>query len=177
MTYHKSVKCHVVIEVPVFNSMSYVTPFKGSLQHWDRIILWKIRKYPKNPKNSDTPKICCDHPKIWTRWLYQRVMHPKDAAGIANSVDPLGAVWSWSALFAQTYVSENLGSFTFKQCRPYINFKWMNFWKLQIFFQTFICIIWLQTLLMSFCFWMDPHFANTKSDDVTFPKSMLLRRD
>ena len=42
-------------------------------------------------------------------------MHPKDAAGIANSVDPdqtapLGAVWSGSALFAQTYLSENLGS-------------------------------------------------------------------
>ena len=43
-------------------------------------------------------------------------MHPKDAAGIANSVDPdqtapLGAVWSGSALFAQTYLSENLRSY------------------------------------------------------------------
>ena len=42
-------------------------------------------------------------------------MHPKDAAGIANSVDPdqtapLGAVWSGSALFAQTSLSENLGT-------------------------------------------------------------------
>ena len=42
-------------------------------------------------------------------------MHPKDAIGIANSVDPdqtapLGAVWSGSALFAQTYLFENLGS-------------------------------------------------------------------
>ena len=42
-------------------------------------------------------------------------MHPKDVAGIANSVDldqtaPLRAVWSGSALFAQTYLSENLGS-------------------------------------------------------------------
>ena len=42
-------------------------------------------------------------------------MHPKDREGIANSVDPdqtapLGAVWSGSALFAQTYLSENLGS-------------------------------------------------------------------
>ena len=41
-------------------------------------------------------------------------MHPKDAEGIANSVDldqtaPLGAVWSGSALFAQTSLSENLG--------------------------------------------------------------------
>ena len=31
-------------------------------------------------------------------------MHPKDAAGIANSVD---AVWSGSALFAQACLSEN----------------------------------------------------------------------
>ena len=37
-------------------------------------------------------------------------MHPKDAEGIANSVDPeLEAVWSGSALFAQTCQSENLG--------------------------------------------------------------------
>ena len=42
-------------------------------------------------------------------------MHPKDAAGIANSVDPdqtapLGAVWSGSTLFTQTCLSENMGS-------------------------------------------------------------------
>ena len=40
-------------------------------------------------------------------------MHPKDAEEIANSVDPdqtLGAVWSGSALFAQTRLSENLGT-------------------------------------------------------------------
>ena len=41
-------------------------------------------------------------------------MHPKDAEGIENSVDPdqtapLGAVWSGSALFAQACSSENLG--------------------------------------------------------------------
>ena len=41
-------------------------------------------------------------------------MSPKDAKGIANSVDPDQsaplAVWSGAALFAQTYLSENLGS-------------------------------------------------------------------
>ena len=72
-------------------------------------------KYHKNPKYSDTLKICCNHPKSWTRWLYQSVMPPKNAAGIANRVDPdqtapLGAVWSGSALFAKAYLSENLGS-------------------------------------------------------------------
>ena len=59
----------------------------------------------KFPKYSDTQKICCNHSKIWTMWLYQRVMSPNDADGMANSVDPdqtapLGAVWSGSALFA-----------------------------------------------------------------------------
>ena len=72
--------------------------------------------YRKFPKYSDTQNICCNRPKSWTRWLYFRVMRPKDAEGFANSVDPdqtappLGAVWSGSALFAQAYVSENLGS-------------------------------------------------------------------
>ena len=42
-------------------------------------------------------------------------MCPKDAEGIANNADldqtdPLGAVWSESALFAQTCLSQNLGS-------------------------------------------------------------------
>ena len=42
-------------------------------------------------------------------------MGPKDVDGIANSVDPdqtasLGAVWSGSAMYAQTCLSENLGS-------------------------------------------------------------------
>ena len=48
-------------------------------------------------------------------WLYHRVMSPNDADGMANSVDPdqtapQGAVWYGSALFAQVYLSENLGS-------------------------------------------------------------------
>ena len=47
-------------------------------------------------------------------WLYNRVMSPNDADGMANSVDPdqtpLGAVWSGSALFSQAYLSKNLGS-------------------------------------------------------------------
>ena len=37
-------------------------------------------------------------------------MHPKDAEVIANSVDPdQTAVWSGSAPYAQTCLSENLG--------------------------------------------------------------------
>ena len=58
----------------------------------------------KFPKYSDTLKNCCNHSKIWTMWLYHRVMSPNDADGMANSVDP------GSALFVQAYLSENLGS-------------------------------------------------------------------
>ena len=65
--------------------------------------------------NIRTPKnICCNHSKIWTMWLYHRVMSLNDADGMANSVDPdqtapLGAVWSGSALFAQAYLSDHYG--------------------------------------------------------------------
>ena len=44
--------------------------------------------YRKFPKYSDTQKICCNPSKIWTMWLYHRVMSPNDADGMANSVDP-----------------------------------------------------------------------------------------
>ena len=78
-------------------------------------------RYRKFPKYSDTPKICCNHSKIWTMWLYRRVMNPNDAGGMPNSVDldqtaPLGAVWFGSALFAQAYLSENLGSLWYCKC-------------------------------------------------------------
>ena len=68
--------------------------------------------YSKFPKYSDTQKICCNHSKIWTMWLYHRVMSPNDADGMANSVDPdqTAPPSSGSALLAQAYLSENLGS-------------------------------------------------------------------
>ena len=50
-------------------------------------------------------------------------MRPIDADGMANGVDPdrtapLEAVWSGSALFAQTYLSQNLGSDNWKGNSP-----------------------------------------------------------
>ena len=44
--------------------------------------------YRKIPNYSDTQKICCNHSKIWTMWLYNRVRSPNDADGMANSEDP-----------------------------------------------------------------------------------------
>ena len=71
--------------------------------------------YRNFPKYLDTQKICCNHPNIWTMWLYHTVTSANDADGMANSVDPdqiapLRAIWSGSTLFAQAYLSENLGS-------------------------------------------------------------------
>ena len=82
--------------------------------------------YRKFPKYSDTQKICCNHSKFWIMWLYHRVMSPNDADGMANSVDPgqtapLGAVWSGSALFAQTCLSKNLGSLRYTFCGTPLN--------------------------------------------------------
>ena len=53
-------------------------------------------------------------------------MSPNDADGMANSVDPdqtapLGAVWSGSALFAQAYLSENLGSLRYVQVSQFMD--------------------------------------------------------
>ena len=44
-------------------------------------------------------------------WCNIALMHPKDADGMANSIDhdqtaSSEAVWSWSALFAETYLSQ-----------------------------------------------------------------------
>ena len=66
-------------------------------------------------KELDTWIDCFNYPKIWEMWIYYRVMRPKDADRMANSVDPdqttsVGAVWSVSALIAQIYLCENLGS-------------------------------------------------------------------
>ena len=53
-------------------------------------------------------------------------MNPKDAEGMAYSVDPdqtapgglgLGAVWSGCTLFAQAYLSENLGLSRYMYCK------------------------------------------------------------
>ena len=49
--------------------------------------------------------------KIEKKWCNIVLMHPKDADGMANSGDAdqtasSEAVWSWSALFAETYLSQ-----------------------------------------------------------------------
>ena len=77
------------------------------LEHW-----WLIYYgYRKNSKIWDTSNNCHNRPKNRKVWCNIALMHPKDADGMANSVDPdqtasSEAVWSWSALFAETYLSQ-----------------------------------------------------------------------
>ena len=64
--------------------------------------------------NLDTRKIAVII-QSWVSTFFYRVMGSKDVEGMANNVDPdqtapQGTVWSGSTLFAQTCLSENLGT-------------------------------------------------------------------
>ena len=61
--------------------------FQCAIPNGKKVIGERIT-YCKFPKYFDTQKICCNHSKIWTMWLYHRVMSPNNADGMANSVDP-----------------------------------------------------------------------------------------
>ena len=74
---------------------------------------YKDQNYRKNSKNWDTWNNYHNCPTIGTVGFYSAVLCSKDANGITNREDPdqtapWGAVWSGSALFAQTYLSQYL---------------------------------------------------------------------
>ena len=78
-------------------------------------MLFSLFNLTINPKNLDTQKIAVIILKLEQYHFTTELNGPKDADGIANRVDPgqtapLGAVWSWSTLCAQTCLSENLGA-------------------------------------------------------------------
>ena len=67
--------------------------------------------YRKNSKNWDTLNYHLDCPTNGIVGFYSAILRSKDADRITNRVDtdqtaPRGAVWSGSALFAQTYLSQ-----------------------------------------------------------------------
>ena len=68
----------------------------------------------QNSKKLGHPKNCRNNPKIWTLWLYHRVMCPKDLEGMANSVNPDQT--AGSTLFAQACVKtwDHYGNFSFE---------------------------------------------------------------
>ena len=78
--------------------------------------------YRKNSKIWDTSNNCHNCPKNRKVWCNISLMHPKVADGMANSVDPdqtasSEAVWSWSALFAETYLSQYIEFIRYKNCQ------------------------------------------------------------
>ena len=83
------------------------------LDNYSNLCMWT--NTVKLLKIRSPEKIAIFTYKIWTKWLYCTIMRPKSADRMANRVDPdqtspLGAVWSGSTLFAQTCLSENLGT-------------------------------------------------------------------
>ena len=75
-------------------------------------------------KNWDTRKNCCNYPKIVTISFYYRLIGPKDADRMANSVDPDQTAPGFT-LFAQIFLSNNLGSLRKKQyCGRKRKYKW-----------------------------------------------------
>ena len=74
------------------------------------LLIWIYRK---NSKNWDTWNNYHNCPTIGTVGFYRAVLCSKDTDRITNREDPdqtapWGAVWSGSALFAQTYLSQYL---------------------------------------------------------------------
>ena len=68
------ISCENIIH-SVSHSLTHIEQRQKETDHDD---------YRKNSK-----QICCNHPKIWTNWLYCSVMRTKDGwEGIANSADP-----------------------------------------------------------------------------------------
>ena len=80
---------------------------------YQKELLTQNETYPKNCKNWDTWNNFHNCPTIGTVGFYIAVLCSKDADRITNREDPdqtapWGAVWSGSALFAQTYLSQYL---------------------------------------------------------------------
>ena len=73
---------------------------------YPKTLLWREATYCKNPKNSDTPKNCCNNLTIR---IYHRVMCLNNADGMANSADPdqeqsdLGLHWMHRHVCLKTY--------------------------------------------------------------------------
>ena len=61
--------------------MNILSPFAMEKLYSKRWII-----YRKFPKYSETQKNCCSYSKIWTVWLFHRVMSQNDAEGIASSL-------------------------------------------------------------------------------------------
>ena len=102
-------------------------------------------KYRKNSKNWDTWNNYHNCPTIGTVGFYSAVLCSKDADRITNREDPdqtapWGAVWSGSALFAQTYLSQYL--------------KLLRYFLLSLFFSATSSWLWQHTCSSKWQNWL-----------------------
>ena len=98
-------------EIHIQQDFSLTVSIAIARQHLAQWSMQYHKIYRKNSKIWDTSNNCHNCPKNRKVWCNIAFMHPKDAYGMANSVDPdqtasSEAVWSWSALFAETYLSQ-----------------------------------------------------------------------
>ena len=89
--------------------------------------------YRKNSKYWDTLNYYRDCPTNGIVGFYSAILHSKDADRITNRVDtdqtaPWGAVWSGSALFARTYLSQYFKLLRYSLIKDYYIFK-VDCWK------------------------------------------------
>ena len=54
---------------------TYISSFVANMHDMSAVML----QYRNDPKFSDPQNICCNHSKVWTMWLYHRLMSPNDA--------------------------------------------------------------------------------------------------
>ena len=94
--------------IDFYEKKSKIISYLSSNTHF---ICSSTTTYRKVPKFSDARKLCCKLPKVQEKRPKLWVFRQKDANSIANSEDPdQTAPLSGSALFAQTCLSEDLGS-------------------------------------------------------------------
>ena len=79
-------RAHIAEIIHVYHNISSVDMWLGE-STWLAAILNTKTSLTVNFLNIRTPQNCCNHSKIWTKWL-SRVLSPNDADGMANSVDP-----------------------------------------------------------------------------------------
>ena len=75
-------QCHIYRKYFATGGIQTCDPCELRSQALTNVKLLKIQTH--------TPKkyMYCNYPKIWLIKSFHRVMHPKDAEGMANSVDP-----------------------------------------------------------------------------------------
>ena len=85
-TYYSMVEPHCS-NFRIITAIFWVSEYLGILRYYADASKYCKPIYSKI-KNLITWKNYSKYPKIWLIWIFHRVMCPKDADGIANSIDP-----------------------------------------------------------------------------------------